>query len=142
MQAPVQPNTHSTNHVQIYDKVWSAIFYLNHPTEYDFPLALEHWPDAKYIVYKTVTGKYGENLMGYVQFNRKMMGHELAAIHHRMVWKHQQGSNYSCIRYIKEKYNDKIVRDLVEMGEHWPFRPLPQISEVEAKVPEYSILQK
>lgn len=140
-------NTYSVNIIQPQDQVWSAVFYLGYPQDIDLPQVLEQWPNAKYILYKTYMSNYGENLMGYVQFSRKMTGEQLAYLHHRIVWKHQQGSNYSCIRYIKDRNNEKIVRGLVELGEHWPFRPLPQLQETqdnqeEDKAPAYTLLQK
>jgi hypothetical protein len=114
-----------TNHIRADDEVWSAIFYLNLPTDADLPKTLEQWYGAKYIIYKSYMGNHGENLMGYIQFKRKMSGTQLAMIHPGVVWKHQQRSNFSCIRYIREQFSDKVCRPVVELGEHWPFRTAP-----------------
>lgn len=116
-----------TNHIRPDDAVWSAVFYLYLPRDIDLPQTIEQWPCAKYIVYKSYMGKHGENLVGYAQFHRRMTGVQLAIINPGIVWKHQQGSNFSCIRYVKERFNDKICRPVVELGEHWPFRPAPTV---------------
>jgi hypothetical protein len=119
-----------TNHVRLDDEVWSAVFYLNLPTDADLPKDISDWPQAKYIIYKTYIGKYGENLMGYVQFKSKMSGIQLRMIHPNITWKRQQRSNYSCINYIQSRFTDEVARPLVELGEHWPFKTFAPIVPV------------
>ena len=126
-----QPLIRNHEFIALEDEVWTAIFYLAYPKEEELPISVESWPYARYIIYKSYDGKYGENLMGYVQFNTKVLGSYLRSLHPKIIWKKQSRSNFRCIEYIKTYQPDKIIKPLVEMGEHFPFRPLPTIpSEV------------
>ena len=114
-------------------EVWTAVFYLNLPTDEDLPTSLEDWPGAKYIIYKSYQSSkpgYGENLMGYVQFTRKLTGTQLRTFHPNMVWKYQASSNYKTINYIRTRFEESTVRPVVELGEHWPFRSAPATAPV------------
>jgi hypothetical protein len=127
-------------------EVWSAIFYLNLPTEEALPTTLEDWPQAKYIIYKSYQSNragYGENLMGYVQFKTKVSGVQLREINPNLVWKFQSSSNYNCIKYIQTRFQEFTVRLVVELGNHWPFKSgIAPSSTVPSTIQEYSLLKR
>ena len=100
-------------------EVWSAIFYLSNPSETDLP-TFEAWPQARYIMYKTVTESWGENLMGYVQFSTKLTYDDLWRLNPWMKWKTQGYCNFTTINYMQNYAKKPIVKELVVLGEPWP----------------------
>jgi hypothetical protein len=80
------------------------------------------------MLFKSYDGKYGENLMGYIQFSTKVTGAYLKSLHPKIIWKKQSRSNFRCIEYIKNYMPEKVIKPLVEMGEHYPFKALPTVS--------------
>jgi hypothetical protein len=117
------------------EEVWTTVIYCSNPKREDWMKLYSI--NYKYLIVRTLSATWGENLVAYMQFNRKVSGKYLKEMLPRFKCKRQCYSNMATINYVKNFKPNLTMKDATEFR-----KPYDLHERKQAEVPPQNDLQE